>query len=332
MGGDHGLAVTVPAAVSCLRADPSLTVTLVGQEFLIQQQLNKSTNIPQDRLHVLDAEQLVSMGEAPASALKNKPRSSMRLAIDLVASKQANACLSAGNTGALLVNAYYVLKTLNGIERPAIATGVPTHSGECVLLDMGANVQCSAQQLHQFAIMGSNYAQFQFGIPSPKVALLNVGSEDNKGHNLIKVTAELLEADQGLNYVGFVEGNHLYDGEADVIVCDGFVGNVALKVGEGTARFIEQKLQATLESSVWRRLLGQLLKPALRQWQESIDPRFYNGACFLGLQGLVMKSHGAADIVAFSESIKATAQLVRDDFLTELSSCLRNSAERDYTQ
>jgi glycerol-3-phosphate acyltransferase PlsX len=264
------------------------------------------------RLHIRHASQTVGMDEPPAQALRLKKDSSMRVALDLVRSDEAKACVSAGNTGALMATARYVLKTLPGIDRPAIITAIPSLQGHTHMLDIGANVDCTAEHLAQFATMGAIVASAVDNIDNPRVGLLNVGAEQIKGNDQVKEAARLL-AGGDLNYIGYVEGDEIYGDRADVVVCDGFVGNVSLKTSEGVARMISHYLREEFRRTVLNRLIGLIALPVLKQLRRRIDPRRYNGASLLGLQGIAIKSHGSADAVSFGNAIDIAVLEVRKD-------------------
>ncbi len=303
MGGDVGPDAVVPAALRVLEtAGNALRLILVGQEATLSTRLAKLKARGHPQLVVRHASQLVSMDESPAQALRVKKDSSMRVAINLVKQGEADACVSAGNTGALMVTARFVLKTLPGIDRPAICTTLPTVRGHTRVLDLGANVDSKAEHLLQFAVMGSVLATVN-GIERPRVGLLNIGEEDIKGNEQVKDAARLLAA-SGLNYIGFVEGDGIYLDEVDVVVCDGFVGNIALKSSEGVARLIRHYMTQEFKRNPLTRLAGLIALPVLRAFRRRIDPRRYNGASLLGLQGIVVKSHGSADALAFANAIQ----------------------------
>lgn len=303
MGGDFGPHCIVPASIACLAEYPSLHLVLVGQPSLIEPLIAHYPDADRARLRVEPAAQIIAMDERPAQALRGKPDSSMRVALGLVRDGRAQACVSAGNTGALMALSRYVLKTLPGIDRPAMVSAIPTETGSCQLLDLGANVDCSAEHLYQFAVMGAVAAEV-LGVPRPRVALLNVGTEEIKGNQQVKLAASLLQQAQGLNYIGFVEGDGLYRGEADVVVCDGFVGNILLKSSEGLAGMIGQRIEALFSSGVLARLVGLLARPLLRRLRQELAPAQHNGASFLGLQGIVIKSHGSAGPEGFKSAIR----------------------------
>jgi phosphate acyltransferase len=303
MGGDFGPHCVVPASIACLAEFPSLHLVLVGQPSVIEPLIAAYPDVDRARLRVQSADEVIGMDEKPAQALRGKPDSSMRVALELLRDGQAQACVSAGNTGALMALSRYVLKTLPGIDRPAMVSAIPTQTGFCHLLDLGANVDCSAEHLYQFAVMGSVAAE-ALGVASPRVALLNVGTEEIKGNQQVKLAASLLQQAKGLNYIGFIEGDGVYRGEADVVVCDGFVGNILLKSSEGLAGMIVQRIEALFSSSVFARLVGLLARPFLRRLRQELAPAQHNGASFLGLQGIVIKSHGAAGPEGFQSAIR----------------------------
>lgn len=303
MGGDHGPEVVVPAALRVLdTAGAAVQLILVGQQDILEACLRRLKAEGRPGLILRHASQLVSMDEAPAQALRAKKDSSMRVAINLVKQGEADACVSAGNTGALMATARFVLKTLPGIDRPAICTTLPTVRGQARVLDLGANVDSKAEHLLQFAVMGSVLAEVN-EVERPRVGLLNIGEEDIKGNDQVKEAARLLAASD-LNYIGFVEGDGVYLDPVDVVVCDGFVGNIALKSSEGVAKLIRHYLRQEFKKNLLTRLAGLVAWPVLRALSQRIDPRHYNGASLLGLQGIVIKSHGGADALAFANAIQ----------------------------
>ncbi len=320
MGGDFGLATTIPASLNCLQANPDLKLVLVGDEVEIKEQLGSALNNYKDRLVIQHASQVVAMDESPQRALKNKKDSSMRVAINLVKDGGAEACVSAGNTGALMATARFVLKMIPGIERPAIISTLPSIYGHTHMLDLGGNVDCTAKQLYQFAIMGEEVVKAVEKIDSPKVGLLNIGEEDVKGNEQVKSAARLLENAE-LNYIGFVEGDSINAGsvKVDLIVTDGFVGNVALKSIEGAAKMIGSKLKQSFSKNIWTKLAGFVAYPVLKSFKDSIDPRLYNGASFVGLRGLVIKSHGGADALAFETAIHLAEVEIQQDVTRKIS-------------
>jgi glycerol-3-phosphate acyltransferase PlsX len=322
MGGDHGPPVTVPAALRFLDVAPGATVVLVGRRDAIDSELRRRRVAAGERIHVRDATEVVAMDEAPAVAVKRKKDSSMRVAIDLVKSGEAQACVSAGNTGALMATAHFVLRTLPGIDRPALVSQLPTLKGNTYMLDLGASPDCRPEHLLQFAVMGSVLVSAVERRERPTVGLLNIGAEAIKGNQIVKQAGELLRASD-LNFVGNVEGDGIYRGEADVIVCDGFVGNVALKTSEGLARMIEHFLREELTRNPLRKAAAMLAFPALAAFRRRVDPRRYNGATLLGLRGVVVKSHGSADRIGFCRAIERAADEVRGDVLDRIAERLR---------
>ncbi len=303
MGGDIGPSVVVPAALKALHVYQDLHLVLAGDEAAIRQCLEKQGTKHDSRLTIRHTTQKVDMDELPSHALRNKKDSSMRVAINLVKSGEADACVSAGNTGALMAVARFVLKMLPGIDRPAIITALPSMEGHTHVLDLGANVDVGAEHLLQFGLMGSVLATAVDNNARPRVGLLNIGEEEIKGNEQVKEAAHLL-ANSPLNYIGFVEGDDIYKGGADVVVCDGFVGNVMLKSTEGAATMIAHFLKEGFTSGIYGRIAGLMALPVLSRIRSKIDPRRYNGASLLGLQGIVIKSHGAADVLAFGNAIK----------------------------
>mgnify|MGYP003394057237 CR=1 FL=1 len=318
MGGDHGARVTVPAAVAYLKKHPSDTVVLVGLVDVIEAELKKVGFADSTRLRVHAASEVVGMDESPQIVLRSKKDSSMRVAINLVKSGEASACVSAGNTGALMATARYVLKTLPGIDRPAIASFLPTVNGQVCMLDLGANVDCTAEHLLQFALMGSTLVSALEHKEHPTVGLLNIGSEDIKGNEVVKQAAELLQKSD-LNFYGNVEGNDIFNGVTDVVVCDGFVGNVALKTAEGVAKMMGGFLKEGFSRNWFTKLCALISLPVLKAFKHRLDHRRYNGASFLGLKGIVVKSHGSADAFAFLCAIERAAEESRGGMLTHIS-------------
>lgn len=302
MGGDFGPQVVVPAACKALQNHSDLKLILVGDQAKIEKELAKLSSSDSDRLSIHHATQVVSMSEPPAQALRSKKDSSMRVSINLVKEGEAQACVSAGNTGALMATARYVLHTLAGIDRPAIITTLPSLKGHTHMLDLGANVDCKAENLFQFAVMGSVLASAVDDIAEPRVGLLNVGQEAIKGNDQVKEANLLLEA-SALNYIGYVEGDDIYCGDVDVVACDGFVGNVSLKTSEGVAKLISNFAKQSFTKNLYTKLVALLAMPVLKEFKNSIDPRRYNGASLLGLQGIVIKSHGGADAYSFEHAI-----------------------------
>jgi glycerol-3-phosphate acyltransferase PlsX len=306
MGGDAGADVCVPASLAFVRDQPDVRILLVGQRERLEAIARSNGGLP-ERIEIRDATQVVAMDERPAEALRRKKDSSMRVAVDLVHDGVAQACVSAGNTGALMATGRFVLKTLPGIERPAIMARLPTRHGAIYMLDLGANADCSVEQLYQFAVMGSVVARVTERIERPRIGLLNIGEEDIKGNDTVREAATRL-AGSRLNYVGFVEADAIQDDRADVVVCDGFSGNVALKSMEGTAKLIRHFLEQEFRASAYGRMAGLVAWPVLRSLGRRLDPRRYNGASLVGLDGIVIKSHGGADELAFQQAI-AVARL-----------------------
>jgi phosphate acyltransferase len=323
MGGDHGPSVTVPAALSFVNHEPAAELVLVGLEDVVRAELRKHKADAHPRLSVLHASEVVTMDDPLEVALRRKKDSSMRVAISLVKSGDAHACVSAGNTGALMAVSRYILKTLPGVDRPAICTLIPNQKDRpTYMLDLGANVDCEPDHLHQFALMASVLVSVSEGNPKPTVGLLNVGEEDIKGNEVVKQTAVLLRADHEkgvLNFYGNVEGNDIFKGTTDIVVCDGFVGNIVLKASEGLAKFVKSTLTAELKSN-WINMLGALIsKSALKAFSRRMNPSRYNGASLLGLRGLVFKSHGGTDAYGFEWAIKRAFDAARHDALSRIS-------------
>jgi glycerol-3-phosphate acyltransferase PlsX len=303
MGGDRGADVVVPAALATLQKDDSVSLILVGRDEVLDRVRREAGAGYDGRLNFKSASEVVGMDEKPADALRHKKDSSLRLAIELVKEGEADACVSAGNTGALMATARYVLRTLPGIDRPAIIAAVPGVRGPTYMLDVGANVGCTAEQLLQFAVMGSVIAADMLEQRRPRVGLLNIGHEDIKGNDVIREAGRLL-SDSDLNYVGFVEGDHVFMSDVDVVVSDGLVGNVAIKTMEGVASLIGSFLKDEFHRNTLRRLQGLAANSALEAIRSRLDPRRYNGASLVGLNGVVLKSHGGADQVAFETAVK----------------------------
>jgi glycerol-3-phosphate acyltransferase PlsX len=309
MGGDHGPHVTVPAALEFQARAADVELVLVGSREAIEAQLAGRSG----RVRVHPTSEVVAMDEPPAQALRYKKDSSMRVAVNLVKSGEAHACVSAGNTGALMAISRFVLKTLAGIDRPAIATVLPnTKRTHTYVLDLGANVDCTAEHLLQFAIMGAMLVAAVEHKERPTVGLLNIGVEDIKGNEAVKLAAPLLR-ESGLNFVGNVEGDDIYKGTVDVVVCDGFVGNVALKASEGVAHMMATTLREEFSRGPLTRLAALLSIPVIRAFRHRLDPRRYNGASLLGLRGIVIKSHGSADAYAFGQALERAVEEVRND-------------------
>lgn len=309
MGGDHGPSVTVPGALAALRAHPDLHLILTGQQEILHAALARHGKYDHVRLAIQNATEVVGMDEPPAQALRGKKDSSMRVAINQVKSGRAQAVVSCGNTGALMATARFVLKTLPGIDRPAIIKAFPTMHGQVHLLDLGANVDSSPEQFLQFGIMGALMVGAVEHKERPRVALLNVGVEDIKGSEVVKKADELFRQ-SGLNYQGYVEGDQIYLGKMDVIVCDGFVGNVALKTSEGLARMIALILREEFGKNLYSKLAALAALPVLNALRRRLDTRQYNGASLVGLNGIVIKSHGGADALSIRNAIEAAVREV----------------------
>lgn len=319
MGGDHGPAVTLPAARAFLRHEPEAHLVLVGPRERIDPELQRWPASERDRVQVRHASEVVGMDEPPAQALRGKRDSSMRVAIDLVKTGGAGACVSAGNTGALMAMSRFVLKMLDGIDRPAIAAQLPNRAGGVTtMLDLGANVDCSAEHLLQFGIMGAALVAALDGLERPRVGLLNIGEEVIKGNDVVKQAAELLRA-SALNFVGNVEGDDLYKGSADVVVCDGFVGNVALKTSEGLAQMLADMIREEYTRHAFTRAMALLSYPVLKRFKRRVDHRRYNGASLVGLRGVVIKSHGSADAFAFEHALRRACDAVRNGLLERIT-------------
>lgn len=311
MGGDFGPSVIVPAALQAVREHSDLSVYLVGSSEILKPYLQKLSVQEDSRVHIIHAPEVIAMDEKPLKALRSKPQSSMRLSLELVRDGKAKACISAGNTGALMALATVLIGTLPGIERPAIVAELPNQKGgETYMLDLGANIEASAEQLTSFAIMGSVLAEAE--IANPKVVLLNIGEEAIKGRDSIKLASEILLNQSELNYQGYIEANHIYTGEADVIVCDGFTGNNVLKASEGITRYLYEQLKDEFSRNWRSRMIAALVKPVLLAFKKRINPDHFNGASLLGLQEIVIKSHGSADEVATRFAInKAIKEIER---------------------
>lgn len=313
MGGDHGLKIVIPACVRAIERHPELKLLLVGHESKISAHLKKYPSLSSKRYEIVHAPEEVTMDELPSHAMRNKKNSSMRIAINMVKEGRAQACVSAGNTGALMATARFVLKMQPGIDRPAIIAAMPTRSGKTRVIDLGANVDSCAEHLFQFAVMGSALIQAVDKKKRPKIAVLNIGVEEIKGNDQVKRTAHMLEKCSLINYVGFVEGDQFYSGDVDLIVCDGFVGNVALKASEGLARLMIAVLKESFSKSLLTRFMGLVALPALRHLKTRMDPARYNGASLLGLNGIVVKSHGSANESAYMYAIEEAMLEVKNN-------------------
>ncbi|MCZ7558777.1 MAG: phosphate acyltransferase PlsX [Burkholderiaceae bacterium] len=322
MGGDHGLAVTVPAALDFLRQVDDVRLLLVGPKEAIEQALAKSRTVDATRIEIRHASEVVAMDDPPATALRSKRDSSMRVAVELVKAGEADACVSAGNTGALMAISRFVLKMQPGIDRPAIATQLPNRTGgTTTMLDLGANVDCEPQHLLQFGVMGAALVTALEGKERPTVGLLNIGEEVIKGNDTVKQAAELLRA-SALDFHGNVEGDDIYEGTTDVVVCDGFVGNIALKTSEGLARMLGEFIREEYKRHVFTRLMALLSFPVLMRFRRRLDHRRYNGASLVGLRGVVIKSHGSADAYAFEFALRRAYDAVRNGLLRRIEQAL----------
>lgn len=318
MGGDHGPQVTVAAALEFLERDGGASVILVGREETIAPELKRNVKAYDSRLIVKHTSEVVAMDEPPASAMRNKKDSSLRVAIDLVKSGEAQACVSAGNTGALMAISRFVLKTLPGVDRPAIATILPTLKGHVYVLDLGANVDCTAEHLLQFAIMGSELVSAVEHKEKPTIGLLNIGEEDIKGNEVVKAAAVMLR-ESDLNFHGNIEGDDIYMGTTDVVVCDGFVGNVALKTSEGLIQMLGTYLREEFNRNALTKAAGLVAMPVINAFKRRVDHRRYNGASLLGLRGIVIKSHGSADTYAYGFALQRAVEEVRSGMLAHIS-------------
>ncbi|MGO9446937.1 MAG: phosphate acyltransferase PlsX [Thiobacillaceae bacterium] len=318
MGGDHGPHVTVPAALKCLDRIDGLNLILVGSADAIEAELKVRHRKTGPRLRIRYASEVVLMDEPPAQALRFKKDSSMRVAIELVKSGEADACVSAGNTGALIATARFVLKTLPGIDRPAIATTMPTVKGHVLVLDLGANVDCAPEHLLQFAIMGSMLVSALEHKAAPSVGLLNIGQEEIKGNEMVKQAADLIRR-SSLNFYGNVEGDDIFKGTTDVVICDGFVGNVAIKTSEGLVKMISTLLRQEFQRNLMTRMAGAIAFPVMRAFKKRVDPRQFNGATLLGLRGVVVKSHGSADRFSFEQALITAIDEVRNNVLKRIT-------------
>ncbi len=316
MGGDHGPRVTVPAVISCLEKFPDLQILLFGHRAKLDAYLHQSN--AHSRLQIIHTDELVGSGERTSSALRKK-QSSMRLALDAVRDEKAKAMVSAGNTGALVALSRYVLKTLLGIDRPALIARLSRTRGYSYMLDLGANVECSSENLHQFALMGSAYARVMGAGESPKVALLNIGSEEVKGNEEIRLANASLKESEVINYVGYIEGDDLYKGLVDVIVTNGFSGNIALKVSEGLVRYVSDLIKDVFSKNLLMRLLGVVVIPVLEKLYKRHEPDLKSSGVLLGVQGIVVKSHGKSMQLAFSQAITNAYTLAKNDLLDQIS-------------
>ena len=334
MGGDKGPFITISSAIMAIKHQPNLHLILCGDEPIITETLarlhiSKESLANHKQLSIFATSQVVSMTDKPIVALRTKKDSSMRKALDLVHDGRAQACVSAGNTGALFSMAHFVLKNLPGVERPALISSLPTHDKDkhVFMLDLGANVFCDSHVLYQFGVMGSVMAEQVDGITKPRIALLNMGEEATKGSDHIKLAALELKENEDINYVGFIEGCDIFSNKADVIVCDGFVGNVALKTCEGVARLVYEKSKTAFNASLVAKLFGSLLKPSFKKLFKTMNPDQYNGASLIGLRGIVVKSHGNANIGAFYSAIMEAVKEVE----RQVPEKIKNSLEHGFS-
>lgn len=316
MGGDHGPRVTVPAVISSLEKNPDLNISLFGSRAKLDPFLNQVA--ANSRLTLVHTDEVVSCGERASSALR-KRQSSMRLAVDAVRDCQAQAVVSAGNTGALVSISRYVLKTLLGIDRPALVARLPQLKGSSYMLDLGANVESDSENLHQFALMGSAFARVLDETKQPKVALLNIGSEEIKGNEDIRLASVTLKESDVINYVGYIEGDDIYKGLADVIVTNGFSGNIALKTSEGLVRYVSEVIRQEFNRTPLTRLIGFMALPVLERLRMRFEPDLKNGGVLLGVQGIVVKSHGKSQQDAFSQAIDGAYKLAKNDLIGQIS-------------
>ena len=317
MGGDHGPSVTVPACLDFLASNPEAELLLVGLQEPLERELARARSEHKARAIIHPATEVVAMDEDVRTAIRTKKNSSMRVAIDLVKDGRAQACVSAGNTGALMGTAKFVLKTLPGIDRPAICAVLPTRKGQVYALDLGANADCTPEHLQQFAIMGVVLVRAMENKPDPTVGLLNIGSEEIKGNEVVKKAGELLRATP-INFHGNVEGDDIYKGTTDIVVCDGFAGNVALKTSEGLAKMLGDFLKEEFTRTWYTRLLALVAYPVIRRFRRRVDHRRYNGAALLGLRGIVVKSHGSADRLAFATALERAASEARHGLIERI--------------
>ena len=331
MGGDLGPHIPLLAAAKLLQLYPELSLIVVGNRSLLSPFLKKHQLLDHARLSFIHADNFIAMEDDPVYVLRHVSGSSMHIALDLVAQGEADACVSAGNTGALMLLAKHTLKMLPGISRPALVSGLPNNCfGHTYLLDLGANLQCDSDTLFNFAIMGSVLCENVEQLKRPRIALLNVGKESNKGNYVIKRCADLLKQTKHINYIGFIEANELFSGTADVIITDGFSGNVALKSYEGMGRVCLEQLEKAINTNVYSRLLGKLLSPILKKQLKHLHPDMYNGASLIGLRGIVVKSHGGANEVAFAYAIEQAIKEIQWQIPANISSKLETVlSERD---
>jgi len=327
MGGDFGPEVVIPAAVHVVKKFKGIHIILVGDEQRLRDCANTHSINLDKHFKIQHASEVVEMHDDPASAVRKKKDSSMRVAINLVKEGRAQAVVSAGNTGALMATAKFVLKTIPGIDRPAICTTIPSYGGHTHMLDLGANVDSGAEHLFQFAIMGSVLSEAVDNIDKPKVGLLNIGSEDSKGNAQVKAANSYLK-NGPFNYIGYVEGDDIYTAKVDVVVCDGFVGNVSLKTMEGVAKMIATMMREEFQRTPLSMLAGLIAKPVLNRFKKRVDPRMYNGASMLGLNGIVIKSHGGADVLSYANAIEIALLEVKKSVPDHIRECMEPLLEK----
>ena len=325
-GADLGPSVVIEALLALLTKNSDVSVLLYGDRDLLTAEIGNDLNADlRSRLEIRHSSTVVTSDDKPSAVVRTKTDSSMALAISSVADGQSDACVSAGNTGVLMALSLFSLGTLPGISRPAICANIPNRKGSSLMLDLGANLDCSARNLYQFAILGSYTAQISLNVEQPSVGLLNVGSEAGKGNSLIQDAAELIQAESTINYQGFVEGDDIFCGDVDVIVCDGFSGNVALKAGEGVAKYINHKLSEFYSHNWWLRWLSLLMSRRLKDFKSSIHPSVFNGAHLLGLNGVVVKSHGSADAAGFLSALETAIVAARHQLPSVLAPILEKN-------
>jgi len=322
MGGDFGPSVTVPASLKILKKYENISIVLVGDSGKINEILKKKKSLNHPRITIRNTTQVVGMDELPQSALKNKKDSSMRVSINLVKEGVVDACVSAGNTGALMATARFVLRMLPGIDRPAISSELPNANGTTCMLDLGANADCTPEQLLQFGVMGSILTNVLHKKNNPSIGLLSNGSEAMKGSEVVKKSAELFR-DSHLNFYGNVEGDDIFKGTTDVVVCDGFTGNISLKTTEGLAKMMANFLTLEFKRNWLTKISAIIAMPVLRRFKKRLDPRRYNGASFLGLNGIVVKSHGGADEFAFTHALETTISESENDVISKIKDQLK---------
>ena len=329
MSGDHGVSSSVPAAIESIEKFDDMFLILVGDQDKINPLISDKIKILENtRYKILHTKESINMDDEIISAIRGKKKSSMRLGINAVKNKDADACVSAGNTGALMALSKIILKTIPGIDRPAICGSLPTKSGQFHMLDLGANVECNAKHLYQFSLMGSALVQSLELNNKPVIGLLNIGSEEFKGNDTIKSAGQLISK-SNLNYAGFVEGDDMFSGKFDVVVADGFAGNIALKSIEGVAKVISHFIKTEFTKNMFTKLSALISLPVLKSVKQRVDPREYNGASLVGLQGVVVKSHGGADSYAFSQAINTAYYEVKNELLNKIESLIQTELSNE---